>query len=65
MIRPKFFVTHWLTVSELAKELNVSKWTLARWRKAGNGPPWFRFGGRIQYRTEAVQRWLDSLGSSK
>jgi hypothetical protein len=48
-----------LTERQLAEELQKSEATLARWRRAGTGPPWLRVGKSPRYRWEAVQRWLE------
>ena len=38
-----------LTISEKARELQVSAETLRRWRKAGEGPKFVKYGGEIRY----------------
>ena len=45
---------------EIAEELNVSPWTISRWRKA-NGMPTMKIGGRYFYKMDAVNAWLDSF----
>jgi predicted DNA-binding transcriptional regulator AlpA len=42
----------------LAKFLDVSEPTLARWAAAGEGPPSFFLGGQLVYPKVEVQRWL-------
>jgi excisionase family DNA binding protein len=48
-----------LTEAEAAKLLTVSTVTLARWRREGTGPPWFRVGGRFRYRRDELLAWLE------
>lgn len=52
-----------LNSHEVAALLRVSESTLSRWRTAGSGPPFVRFGGIARYREEAVERWLERLES--
>ena len=44
-----------------AKELNVSKRTLRRWRQEGKGPPYVGFARQIYYPQEERKAWLKSL----
>ncbi len=46
------------TEIELAAELNVSHWTIRRWRVSA-GLPHFRTAGRIFYRMESVLAWMN------
>lgn len=39
----------WLAPAELALRWNVTLRTLDRWRAAGRGPAWHRFGRGIRY----------------
>lgn len=48
-----------LTEAELAKELNVSPWTVRRWRLTLNLPH-IRPSKQILYRLSAVSEWLIS-----
>jgi excisionase family DNA binding protein len=48
-----------LTEAEAADLLTVSVQTMARWRKEGEGPPWFRLGGRVRYRRDELLSWLE------
>ena len=43
----------------LAKELEVSPWTVFRWRRA-EGLPYIHIGGRYLYDVESVKGWLKS-----
>lgn len=48
----------WMDRSELARELDVSPATLARWASEGSGPPHVKVGRRVFYRRAAVEKWL-------
>ena len=56
-----------LTTQEVATYLRVTSQTLAKWRKACEGPPFIRLGegqkGRIRYRWVALTDWLDAHGN--
>jgi hypothetical protein len=41
--------TTYLTEVEAAKFLHISPRTLCRWRWAGKGPRWAKFGGAVRY----------------
>ena len=45
------------TEAELAEALEVSQWTIRRWRLA-EGLPVCKIGGRFMYRMDSVERWL-------
>jgi hypothetical protein len=50
--------------ADLAKELNVTVRTLARWRKPpriGPDPTWI--GRRVFYGPQTIRRWLENGGS--
>ncbi|WP_457650858.1 helix-turn-helix transcriptional regulator [Profundibacter sp.] len=57
----KPLLSEWIERKELARELNVTPDTLARW--AGNriGPPWVKIGRRVLYRRSAVAEWLANI----
>ncbi len=38
-----------LTIDEKAAELRVTRETLRRWRKLGDGPKYVQYGGMIRY----------------
>ena len=38
----------------------ATKGTLAQWRHRGEGPPYVRFGNRVLYLGESLNRWLDA-----
>ena len=49
-----------LMPAEAAKELRTSQSTLAKWRSAGKGPPWFKMMGSIRYDSQMLQQWIES-----
>lgn len=49
----------YLTTEEVAAMLHLSKATLERWRRQGDGPPFVRAGRRrVLYPADGVDRWL-------
>ncbi|WP_147066920.1 helix-turn-helix domain-containing protein [Knoellia locipacati] len=46
-----------LTTSEASARLGVPAATLRWWRHRGEGPPSFRLGGRVFYRSEDLEEW--------
>jgi excisionase family DNA binding protein len=49
-----------LDVNGVARILAVSPETLKAWRKRGEGPPAYRLGRLVRWRTDDVDRWLAS-----
>jgi hypothetical protein len=47
-----------LTPSNLAEQIKCSLATLKRWRRRGEGPPWFRLGVGIRYAAADVEAWV-------
>ena len=47
-----------LTPRQLAEYLEVRVATLYAWRYAGEGPPGFRIGKHLRYRSSDVDEWL-------
>lgn len=47
------------TVEEVAEYLGVSTGTVYNWRYSGAGPRALKAGGRVRYRWEDVDRWLE------
>jgi predicted site-specific integrase-resolvase len=47
----------YLSETEEAQRLKVSKRTLQRWRKEGKGPPYHRAGVRVLYDPTATDQW--------
>lgn len=48
-----------LSPRELATQENITKGWLDKARCRGDGPPFFRVGGRIYYRRSEYHAWLD------
>lgn len=48
----------WLTTEEAAEHLAVSKRTLARLRRSGDGPKFARRGQIIRYRAADLDEWM-------
>ena len=47
----------YLSVREAAEYLGLSPRTLDRYRVSGDGPVFYRFGGRVRYRREDLDGW--------
>lgn len=52
-----------LSEKELANELGLSSWTI-RTLRLQKGMPHFRTAGRIFYRMETVERWMEEQEKS-
>ena len=48
-------------VEDVADYLGVPVKTVYRWRCTNYGPPGFRIGRYVRYRSEDVAAWLDSI----
>jgi predicted DNA-binding transcriptional regulator AlpA len=48
----------YLTIEQLAAELDIAVITLKRWGALRQGPPVTKIGRRVLYRRSAVQAWL-------
>lgn len=57
----KPILSDWIDRAELARELNVTADSLARWATAGIGPPQVKVGRRVMYRRASVEKWLADL----
>ena len=44
---------------EVARALEVTERTLARWRSEGGGPGFVKVGRRVFYRWSAINRWIE------
>ncbi len=55
----KPILSDWIARAELARELDVTPDTLARWASDGTGPPAVKIGRRVMYRRAAVEKWLE------
>ena len=47
-----------LVCDAAAKYLGIAPRTLANWRCAGDGPPFYRIGSAIRYRLNDLDEWL-------
>lgn len=50
----------YLNQAEVADLLRLSERTLERWRLSRQGPPFLKFGRRVVYEVEALERWAAS-----
>lgn len=48
----------YLTEAQVAKLFNIKPLTLAKLRRSGQGPKFFRVGGSIRYLEETVLKWV-------
>ncbi|MDH2392356.1 helix-turn-helix domain-containing protein [Streptomyces sp. HNM0663] len=51
----------WVSVDDLADELQIPKSTIYGWKTRGLGPTWVRVGKHLRARRTNVDAWLDSL----
>lgn len=51
----------YLTIDDLAAELQVPKKTIYHWRTQGAGPRGFTVGKHVRFRRVDVDTWVDSL----
>jgi phage terminase Nu1 subunit (DNA packaging protein) len=58
-----FFTDKHMTREQLASVLDISIRTLDRWHARRNGPPRIKQGKLILYRTDSVDKWLQSRES--
>jgi hypothetical protein len=49
---------------ELAEYLDLTTYTLQRYRCEGTGPAYEKIGNRIYYRLDVVEEWLQSNGQT-
>ncbi len=49
-----------LKPKEVAKKLQVSLPTLARWRRNNSGPQFLKIGGSIRYTPAALEQWIST-----
>lgn len=54
----------WVSVDDLADELQIPKSTIYGWKTRGLGPNWTRVGKHLRARRTEVDAWLDSLSST-
>lgn len=49
-----------LTTQEAADYLGQKQQTLANWRSAGAGPPFYKVGAAVQYRVSDLETWIEA-----
>jgi excisionase family DNA binding protein len=47
-----------LTVTEVARQLQLAERTLEQWRQARRGPPYILVGRSVRYRQADIDAWL-------
>lgn len=47
-----------LSPDQLADYLGISVQTIYQWRYRGEGPPGYRIGRHVRYRSSDIQAWL-------
>ena len=57
-------VLHRYTPHELAALLNISVFSLQRYRSEGSGPAYEKIGNKIYYPADKVEEWRQSTGRS-
>ena len=55
----------YLTTAEAALYLGLPARTLQRYRIAGEGPAFHRFGGRVRYRRSDLDAWAAEEGGRR
>lgn len=50
-----------LTSAEASKVLGLVPLTLARYRHAGTGPAFYKFGSAVRYRLEDLRAWATTV----
>jgi excisionase family DNA binding protein len=48
-----------LSIADVADLLGVSRWTLYGWRCRREGPPGLKIGGRVRYRPDDLEQWIE------
>lgn len=48
-----------LTPREVAEKLKVTVQCLNQWRSARKGPPFKKVVGKIRYKSDELQQWID------
>lgn len=55
---------NWVSVDDLADELQIPKSTIYGWKTRGLGPTWVRVGKHLRARRTDVDAWLNSLSAT-
>ena len=50
----------WLTPAEAAAYLALSEGSLRNWRSAGTGPAYSKAAGRVRYRSDDLDAFMDA-----
>ncbi|SDG08466.1 helix-turn-helix domain-containing protein [Sulfitobacter delicatus] len=50
-----------ISEATLSEHWDISKRTLQRWRKSGEGPPYVLIGGSVRYRVEDVRSYENRM----
>jgi predicted DNA-binding transcriptional regulator AlpA len=58
MSAPATLPDDYLTIDQVATELDIAVITLKRWAALKQGPPVTKIGRRVVYRRSSVQQWL-------
>ncbi|MEU1293023.1 helix-turn-helix domain-containing protein [Streptomyces sp. NPDC005840] len=62
---PRTTCSHaWISVDDLAEELQIPKSTIYGWKTRGLGPTWTRVGKHLRARRTDIDAWLNSLSST-
>ncbi|MFJ9394619.1 helix-turn-helix transcriptional regulator [Streptomyces californicus] len=54
----------WVSVEDLADELQIPKSTIYGWKNRGHGPAWIRVGKHLRARRTDVDAWLNGLADT-
>ena len=54
-----------MTTVNAARYLGLAPKTLSIWRSEGKGPRFMRYGGRVFYTLEEMERWIDAIPLSE
>lgn len=52
---------NWISVDDLADELQIPKSTIYGWKSRGLGPRWVRVGKHLRAKRTEVDDWLNQL----
>lgn len=48
----------YITPAEAAELIGIARGSLANWRLARRGPPYYVVGSRIRYRLDEIHQWM-------
>lgn len=55
----------WVSVDDLADELQIPKSTIYGWKARGLGPTWVRVGKHLRAKRTTVDAWLNGLAEQE